>query len=84
MIGPAGTFAAPRASDSNPWKVRTYSKAGVFYEQQGFATEEEARDIAAVRGTVRGQKGWTEEVHGPEGLVAVYRGGKEIKWRAKR
>lgn len=83
MIGPAGTFAAPRASNHKPWKVRTYSKAGVLYEQQRFATEAEARDIAAVRGTVVGQKGWTEEVHGPDGLVAVYRGGRELKRRKK-
>lgn len=84
MIGPGGTFAAPRASDFKPWMVIIYTRTGERYERLRFATEEEARDVAAVWGTVRGQKGWTEEVHGPEGLVAVYRGGKEIKWRAKR
>lgn len=83
MIGPGGTFAATRASDYKPWMVITYLKTGERLERQRFATEEEARDIAAIRGTVQGQKGWTEEVHGPEGLVAVYRGGRELKRRRK-
>lgn len=83
MIGPAGTFAAPRASDYKPWQLRIYLKTGGLYAIRRFATEEEARGEAIAWGEVRGQKGWTEEVRYEGSLVAVYRGGREVRRKKK-
>ncbi len=82
MIGPAGTFAGPRATDHKPWRVHTYLKTGELYERQRLSTEDEARDLAAIMGTVKGQRGWTHEVYGPDGYVATYKGGRELKRKA--
>lgn len=78
MIGPGGTSAAPKLQ-WKPLRVKAYMADGRLWEDQGEESEGDARELAARMGTVRGQRGWRVEVHGPEGHVATYKGGKEVK-----
>lgn len=61
------------------WRVKAYNGNGGFQWKAAASGEAEAREAALRTTTVRGQKAWRVEVHGPMGRVAIYKGGKEIK-----
>lgn len=59
-------------------EVETRMTDNRLWERQRCATIDEARELAAAIGTVRGQKAWTNKVWVDGKLVATFRGGKEV------